>query len=242
MLSIKSENEFIEHFNKSNSDFILYREDKKILLKSNFHKDWLPFSIDFLSNEITRRKNQLGLNQEITKAIGIKKDYKPAVLDTTAGLGRDSFMLASLGCNITMLERNPVIFLLLQNGLNIAKGNEEIRTIIEKMTLVNANSIDFLKNDLENFDVIYIDPMFPKSKKSRLVKKDMQIFREIVGDDLDSSELLKLALKQKVKRIVVKRMINSENIANIKPNFEIKGKTTRFDVYTPLNNHTNLRI
>ena len=238
MLGIKSENEFIEQFNKSISDFILYREDKKILLKSNLHKDWLPFSIDFLSNEITRRKNQLGLNQEIAKAIGIKKDYKPAVLDTTAGLGRDSFMLASLGCNITMLERNPVIFLLLQNGLDIAKENEETRTIIERMTLVNANSIDFLKNDLENFDVIYIDPMFPKSKKSRLVKKDMQIFREIVGDDLDSSELLKLALKQKVKRIVVKRMINSENIANIKPNFEIKGKTTRFDVYTPLNNHT----
>ncbi len=235
-MNTKSESEFIEYFNKSNSDFVLYANDKKILLKSNTHKDWLPFSIDFLSNKITRRKNQFGLNQEISKAIGIKKDYRPSVLDTTAGLGRDSFMLASLGCNVTMLERNPVIFLLLQNGLNIAMEDEEAKEIIGRMKLINANSIEFLKNNLENFDVIYIDPMFPKSKKSRLVKKDMQIFREIVGDDLDSSELLKLALKQKVKRIVVKRMMNSENIANIKPNFEIKGKTTRFDVYIPANN------
>lgn len=235
-MGIKSESEFIENFNKLNSDFFIYKENEKIFLKSNIHNDWLPFSIDFLSNKILRRKNQLGLNQEIAKAVGIKKDYKPKVLDTTAGLGRDSFMLASLGCEVVMLERNPVIFLLLQNGLNIALNNENTSEIIKKMRLINENSINFLKNKLENFDVIYIDPMFPKSKKSRLVKKDMQIFREIVGDDLDSVELLKLALKQNVKRIVVKRMINSENIADIKPNFEIKGKITRFDVYTPINN------
>lgn len=235
MTNIKSESEFIESFNNSNSDFVLYKENEKILLKSTKHRDWLPFSIDFLSNEITRRKNQLGLNQEIAKAIGIKKDHRPHILDTTAGLGRDSFMLAFLECKVTMLERNPIIFLLLQNGLNIAIEDEKVKEIIERMTLVNENSIEFLKTNKELFDVIYIDPMFPKSKKSRLVKKDMQIFREIVGDDIDSSELLKLAIRQNVKRVVVKRMTNSENIANIKPNFEIKGKTTRFDVYTPIN-------
>lgn len=232
---IKPEHEFIKDFNRLNCNFVLYRENERLLLKSTVHKDWSPFSIDFSSNEITRRKNQVGLNQEIAKAVGVKKDYAPNVLDTTAGLGRDSFMLAMLGCQITMLERNPAIFLMLQNGLNIASKDAELKKIVSRMKLINEDSIDFLRNMGNSFDVIYVDPMFPKSKKSRLVKKDMQIFREIVGDDLDSSKLLKIALKQNVKRVVVKRMINSEHIGNIEPNFEIKGRTTRFDVYTPIN-------
>lgn len=216
------------------SDFELYNENGILYLKSIKHKDWLPFSINFSSNEIIRRKNQLGLNQEIAKAVGIKKDYKPRILDTTAGLGRDAFLLASLKCQVVMLERNPIIFALLKNAIEIAKLNPEISEIINRMTLINENSIDYLKKDIINFDVIYIDPMFPKSKKSRLVKKDMQIFREVVGNDVDSNKLLELALKQKVKRVVVKRMINSEYLNEMKPNFEIKGKTTRFDVYSPM--------
>lgn len=228
----KNNNLDIKKSNLFNDNFQLFKEGDVLYLKSLIHKDWLPFSISFLSNDIIRRKNQIGLKQEIAKAIGIKNDYKPCILDTTAGLGRDSFLLASLGCQITMLERNPVIYSLLQNAIDNGKKNLEIAEILNRMNLINQDSISYLKDLKDNlFDVIYIDPMFPKSKKSRLVKKDMQVFREIVGDDLDSLELLNLALKQKVKRIVVKRMINSEYLNNLKPQFEIKGKTTRFDVY-----------
>lgn len=228
----KNNNLDIKKSNLFNDNFQLFKGGDVLYLKSLIHKDWLPFSISFLSNDIIRRKNQIGLKQEIAKAIGIKNDYKPCILDTTAGLGRDSFLLASLGCQITMLERNPVIYSLLQNAIDNGKKNLEIAEILNRMNLINQDSISYLKDLKDNlFDVIYIDPMFPKSKKSRLVKKDMQVFREIVGDDLDSLELLNLALKQKVKRIVVKRMINSEYLNNLKPQFEIKGKTTRFDVY-----------
>lgn len=228
----KNNNLDIKKSNLFNDNFQLFKEGDVLYLKSLIHKDWLPFSISFLSNDIIRRKNQIGLKQEIAKAIGIKNDYKPCILDTTAGFGRDSFLLASLGCQITMLERNPVIYSLLQNAIDNGKKNLEIAEILNRMNLINQDSISYLKDLKDNlFDVIYIDPMFPKSKKSRLVKKDMQVFREIVGDDLDSLELLNLALKQKVKRIVVKRMINSEYLNNLKPQFEIKGKTTRFDVY-----------
>ena len=228
---IKSEEEFINNFNNSNSDFVLYKENNILYLKSLKHEEWLPFNIDFSSNKLLIRKNQTGLKSELAKAIGIKKDFKPHVLDTTAGLGRDSFLIASLGCNIKMIERNPIIFILLNNAIENAKLNSEISDIFQKMTLINENSIDFLKNNKNFFDVIYIDPMFPKSNKTRLVKKEMQLFREIAGDDLDSSELLNEALNSKVKRIVVKRMLNSPYINNLKPNFEIKGTTVRFDIY-----------
>lgn len=231
MLKLEEE-KLVENFNNNNSNFRLFRKDNILYLQSIQNKNWLPFFIDFSSNEIIRRKNQMNNSQEISKAVGIKKDFKPKILDTTAGQGRDSFLLASLGCEITMLERNSIIFLLLNNAIANAKNNAELVDIINRMTLINQDSIDFLKNNKEYFDVIYIDPMFPKSNKSRLVKKDMQIFREIVGDDLDSTELLKYALQQNTKRVVVKRMLNSPFINNLKPNFQIKGKTTRFDVYT----------
>lgn len=231
MLKLEEE-KLVENFNNNNSNFKLFRKDNILYLQSIQNKNWLPFFIDFSSNEIIRRKNQMNNSQEISKAVGIKKDFKPKILDTTAGQGRDSFLLASLGCEITMLERNSIIFLLLNNAIENAKNNLELADIINRMTLINQDSIEFLKNNKEHFDVIYIDPMFPKSNKSRLVKKDMQIFREIVGDDLDSTELLKYALQQNTKRVVVKRMINSPFINNLKPNFQIKGKTTRFDVYT----------
>ena len=219
----------IKKFNKESDKFLLFLNNKNLFLKSKIHKDWLPFTIDFSSKEFLRRKDDK--NQEILKAIGIKKDQNLKVLDTTAGLGRDSFILANFGCKITMLERNPIIFLLLQNAIENSKNNLEIAKTIQNMTLINQNSIEYLKNLKENFDVIYIDPMFPKTNKSRLVKKDMQIFREIVGDDLDSNKLLELALQQNAKRVVVKRMKKAEYLANKKPNFEIVGNTTRFDVY-----------
>lgn len=224
----------IDNHHFINDDFILERNTDNILtLKSLNHKDWLPFFIDFTSNDINRRKDQIGLNQDIAKAMGIKKDFKPKILDTTAGLGRDSFLLASLGCEVTMLERNSAIFQLLADAIFRAKNNEELRSIINNMNLINKDSIEFLNEVAGFFDVIYIDPMFPKSKKSRLVKKDMQVFREIVGDDLDSSNLLKLAISKNVGRVVVKRMLKSEYIGDLKPNFEIKSKTIRFDVYCP---------
>lgn len=217
--------------NSNNSSYTLYKENNILKLKSLEHKEWLPFFIDFNSNKLTLRKNQTGLKSELAKAIGIKKDFKPYVLDTTAGLGRDSFLIASLGCNVKMIERNSVIFELLNNALENAKTDEKLYDIIQKMILINDNSINFLKNTKEIFDVVYIDPMFPKNNKTRLVKKEMQLFREVVGDDLDSIELLNVALSTQTKRVVVKRMLNSSYLDNKKPDFEITGTTIRFDIY-----------
>lgn len=221
--------ETIENFNQKNENFSLFLKDNKLFLKSKNHEEWLPFSIDFLSPDLLRRKDQK--NQGLIKAIGIKNNYKPKVLDTTAGLGRDSFILANFGCKVVMLERNPIIYLLLNNAIENAE-NSQIKDIIDNLMLINVDAITYLQSLKDCFDVIYIDPMFPKTNKSRLVKKDMQIFREIVGDDVDSSQLLELALKQSVNRVVVKRMRKSPYLLGKKPSFEISGNTTRFDVYS----------
>ncbi len=62
-----------------------------------------------------RRKFGGGRGEAVAKAVGIKGDYLPDV-DATAGLGRDAFVLASVGCRVRMLERNPVVAALLDDG------------------------------------------------------------------------------------------------------------------------------
>ena len=80
-------------------------------------------------------------------------------------------------------------------------------------------------------DVIYIDPMFPHSKKSALVKKEMRVLREVVGDDDDAAQLLLSALKCQVKRVVVKRSRYAPAVGDVIPNYQVLGKSSRYDIY-----------
>ena len=85
-----------------------------------------------------------------------------------------------------------------------------------------------LKSD---FDIIYFDPMFPEKKKSALAKQEMMFFRDFVGSDEDSADVIELILKaKKVKRLVTKRPLKAEPLYR-KPIASIKGKLIRFDIY-----------
>lgn len=128
------------------------------------------------------------------------------MVDATAGLGQDAFVLASLGCRVTLFERNPVIHALLADGLARAAMNVDCAAIVERMRLLEGSSIEWLaQSEIEAADVVYLDPMFPHRDKSALVKKEMQVFRTIVGDDEDSGQLLASALEHARYRVVVKR-------------------------------------
>lgn len=80
-------------------------------------------------------------------------------------------------------------------------------------------------------DVIYFDPMFPERNKSALVKKEMRILKEVVGDDLDADEIFRLALTKAKKRVVIKRPKGAPHLNNQEPSLIYKGKSSRFDVY-----------
>lgn len=190
--------------------------------------------VDFVTGHAAhRRKYGGGKGQALARAIGMKKLTAPHVIDTTAGLGRDSFVLASLGAQVTMLERNSVIHVLLQDGILRAQLNEETADISQRMKLENTDSIEFLqqKNLNKQFDVIYLDPMFPRRQSSAHVKKEMQTFHKLIGEDIDKENLLTIALNSGVKRVVVKRPMKSPPLGNHKPHACISGKTTRYDLY-----------
>ncbi|MBE9559564.1 MAG: class I SAM-dependent methyltransferase [Proteobacteria bacterium] len=195
-------------------------------------------SIDFLSGALAHR-HQFGggRGQAIAKAIGLKSGSNPTVLDTTAGLAGDAFVLATLGCTVTMIERSTILFMLIEDALERASLNEAFEPINKQgFTAINRDANDYISEQLltDNTapDVIYIDPMYPDRKKSALVKKDMQILQRLHGEEDNAAELLDNALKFAKKRVVVKRPVNAETLGEKKPNTCIKSKKTRYDIYT----------
>jgi len=192
--------------------------------------------VDFVDGAVAhRRKFGGGRGQEIAKAIGLKHGFTPHVLDATAGLGRDGFLLAGLGCQVTLMERMPIVAALLSDGIERAKLNLEIGELItSKMNLIHASSIENMAQLVSQPDVIYLDPMYPHKEKSALVKKEMRVFQSLVGEDLDADDLLEPALALAKYRVVVKRPSYAPPLNNKKPSTCIKMKKNRFDVYVNL--------
>lgn len=195
--------------------------------------------IDFSSNANTHRRLHGGGNgQPIAKAVGLKTYGLPlTVIDATAGLGQDAFVLACLGCKITLFERNDLIADLLADALQRGLNDPNIQQYIINMQLVRGNAIQLLQQlPAEQYpDVVYLDPMFPLREKSALVKQELRQLKELVGDDPDADQLLDVARKIAKRRIVVKRPRIAPYLNNIKPHSEHVGKANRFDIYMPLN-------
>ncbi len=199
---------------------------------------------DFVSGSVNhRRQFGGGKGQLIAKAVGLKSAFRPFVLDATAGLGKDAFVLATLGCRVQMHERNPVVHALLEHGLKSARqaalelGDTELITALALMTLMPIDSLSYLQQDLakgaeDTPDVIYLDPMFPERQKAASVKKEMKAFHEVVGEDNDAEQLLTLALANVNYRVLVKRPRKAPTIDQRTPSYQMEGKAARYDIYT----------
>jgi 16S rRNA (guanine1516-N2)-methyltransferase len=194
--------------------------------------------IDFASGSNNYRRLHGGGNgQAIAKAIGIKTYGLPlTVIDATAGLGQDAFVLACLGCNVTLVERNPLVAAALADALQRGQQVESIQKIICNMQLMHGDAVSILQEltPTQYPDVIYLDPMFPQRNKSSLVKQDLRTLKEIVGQDLDADQLLIIARRVAKKRIVVKRPRIAPYLGNTTPHASQIGKANRFDIYMPI--------
>ncbi|MBO1519929.1 class I SAM-dependent methyltransferase [Oceanisphaera pacifica] len=180
-----------------------------------------------------RRKFGGGRGQSIAKAIGLKKGHTPSVLDGTAGLGRDAFVLAALGCKVALCERHPVVHALLADGLRRAALDGDIGDwISERMQLLPFGyTLAKAAEVITAPEVVYLDPMFPHKKKSALVKKEMRVFQSLVGPDLDADALLPQALQLARARVVVKRPSYAGFLNEVSPSAQITTKGNRFDLY-----------
>ncbi len=228
----------IEPKHCDDADQLLLLTEKGWCLQQAGKKAPGPVQAQFATGAVAhRRQFGGGKSQMIAKAVGLGRGVKPRVCDLTAGLGKDSFVLATQGCEVTLVERSPIVHCLLEDGLYRAQqvamenSDEELQQILSRIRLHQGDSKQFLESLVINFDVIYLDPMFPGREKSAQVKKDMVAFQKIVGKDLDADALLSPALGKAIHRVVVKRPKKAPNLNNQAPTYTLDGKSCRYDIY-----------
>lgn len=216
-----------------NSILALVLTEERLELRKLDEPKLGAIAVNFVDGTMAhRRKFGGGRGEAVAKAVGIKGDYLPTVIDATAGLGRDAFVLAAIGCKVLLVERNPIVAALLEDGLNRAYQDAEIGEFMqERMILADVRNISQLDPKVQSADVVYLDPMYPHKQKSALVKKEMRVFQHLVGADLDSDDFFLPAKALAKKRVVVKRPDYAPFLAEQKPDFSQTTKNHRFDVY-----------
>ena len=161
----------------------------------------------------------------LLKSVG----YGRTIIDLTAGIGNDSFLLTTCYNRVISVERNLHLFSLLRDGVQRAK-------LDSRWTVHNKNSIEFLSSHSHHeVDTVYIDTMFVPRKKNRAsAKAGMQLVRDVLeggnGNNNDDSLVLFEAARKLGCKVVVKR--GKADAAFAKPSYVIGAKNrVRFDVF-----------
>lgn len=210
--------------------YVIVNEQGTSLLVPSIAKT--AYQVDFTSGKMAYRHSKISSQQElIVKACKVKGLARPThILDATAGFGRDAFILAASGAEVTLVERNAIVATLLQDGINRIDSLE----LKQRLHLINQDSeqlLSELSNSTDKPDVIYLDPMFEEDRNAK-VKKDLQMLQWVLqGTIANQQALLPLALKACQSRVVVKRAIHAEPLNKQAPDFSVTGKHSRFDIY-----------
>ncbi|PCJ45520.1 MAG: hypothetical protein COA74_15560 [Gammaproteobacteria bacterium] len=220
-------------------EFGLYYEQGILKLSQLNSSDTGAIWVDFSKGKSAYRQKHQGKGKlPLSRACGIKQNHRPVIIDATAGLGQDAFVLAGLECEVTCIEQQAVLAALLRDGLMRAVNSSEawLIEIVQRLTLLEGLAETRLSS-LET-EVVYLDPMYPatQNRKNAKVKKGMQLFREFPGTISNEATLLKSALKCASERVVVKRPDWADPLADLKPSHLVPGKNHRYDVYKASSN------
>lgn len=218
--------------------FLLFYDSACLSLKQNDQGASGPLCVDFEDTTLTYRQRHSRQPEAILKALGAKHGETLRIVDATAGWGLDAFVLASAGHRVDLLERSVILHALLQDGLRRATASldERLAVIASRMTLhFGDSSVKLQAWGDDHPDVIYLDPMFPERSKSAKVKKNMYLLQQMLLDELPTETLLRDALSLAKRRVVVKRPAHAGFLEDIKPSFQLAGKSNRFDIYLTRN-------
>lgn len=190
-----------------------------------------PLVIDFEQVAVRQRLLRGGRQKEaVARAVMAGLPDGALVFDATAGLGRESMILAHAGANVLSFERQLPIWCILHDGL-LRAG----RSRFYPFPVPTLHPLGTIKDyrGTERPEVIYYDPMFPERSGSAQVKKDMHIFQEVIGADTDNEDFLRAALTLATRRVVVKRPDYAPPLSypGIELSYSVDGGQCRFDCY-----------
>ncbi|MHA7817081.1 MAG: class I SAM-dependent methyltransferase [Pseudohaliea sp.] len=181
-----------------------------------------------------RHRRRGGHNEAIGRALAVGRTPGARIIDGTGGFARDAFVLADLGAEVTVCERQPVLAALLAEALAAAAGADDpwLREVAGRLQLVAADVRTLPAETLAAADALYLDPMFPLGGKRAASGKAMTVLQYLLDDDETSAGgLVEWALAQPVRRVVVKRPRRAPPLGGRRPSHSLPGRAVRFDVY-----------
>ncbi|MCC5828801.1 MAG: class I SAM-dependent methyltransferase [Phycisphaeraceae bacterium] len=192
-----------------------------------------PLRIDFGRLDISSPAARSS-RHPLFRALGIPADRAiGCVVDATAGLGEDSWLMASRGFQVIALERHPVVAAMLEDSLARASINHP--DIAARISVICLDSASWLAARAEQRPIhaLLLDPMYPDhGRRKALPGKEMRILRMLVGDDDDAADLLRAALSCPVGRTIVKRPVHAPKLIPSPPaDWTIRSQRVRYDVY-----------
>ena len=234
-------------------------ESEQVVLVLDY-KNKLSLLIDGLSvapewDKLQRRVVSAGRKSELLlQAVKITADSH--VIDATAGFGHDSLILASSGAQVTMLEQQPLMALLLLAEQQRMSQEPNWEKLMARLHIINTDAQSYFAH-LQTIktqaldspkmpDVIYLDPMFPmdsyqdsKTGKGAKVGKQMQALHHLAHPPtieeeqqlLQSAQLLISNNEQQSGRVIVKRPAQAPLFAHQPPNESWHNAALRFDGY-----------
>ena len=185
-------------------------------------------SFDFLKGRLFNRLKRVEHESLIKKAIG-KNRTKLKIFDATAGSLMDTIIFLKLGHKVVACEQSKILIKLLSDGIERAR---EEYSFFENLTLINEDSANIIELHKDS-DIFYFDPMFNKTKRNLKRSGTLQkISNILIHEKLQdtSKDIFSSIQKSNFKKIIVKRPINSKPLDE-KINYQVKGKSIRFDIY-----------
>ena len=153
--------------------------------------------VDF-SNKTLQHKvnNSFNTKSGLIRAVSVrnKPRHETTVIDATAGLGNDAYVISTFGFPMIWIERNPIIYSLLRDGFERITTSTVLSPptdVHHQQRLFNCQSVrevlnieacEYVPNVAsQKVDVIYLDPMFTSESvaKKSTPKKGMQALRSL---------------------------------------------------------------
>lgn len=160
-------------------------------------------------------------NQALILAQACGAHARPNVVDLMAGWGVDGLSLAMRGCRVTLIERSPAVWAML---------DEFVSRLTLPVNVVYADAREWCEKATATVDVVYLDPMFAPRRKTALPSKRLQFLRDVAWhDDVSLRCWIEFARRVAKDRVVVKRRAKDPVLAT--PAWQVQGRQVRFDVY-----------
>ena len=209
-------------------DLLLEMAEGRLSLRNIGDKPGTGIRVDFRDPSLPSRAELL--KQPLVRSMG---PVDGRLVDATAGLGGDSFLLAVAGWSVLCIERDAIVASLLADGIERADKDPAIAGKLRGgLVSRHGDSIELLEA-IEPVEVIYIDPMYPRDSSSTIGTKQMRLLRRLVGDDVDGPVLLERARNRATSRVVVKRPPKAEPLGDGRVG-SVAGKLARFDIHVPI--------